>query len=137
MTLAAIGNLLESARTSPRLMSSAGRRQDIYHLQGRMDLMQGKPGQALADFNRALDQQARATAALQQASLLGAAGYPAEALAHLDHYERVRKQEEAPSAGMSRLHAWVMQHQHYWDRELARLRNTLLADQRAKRADPA
>jgi tetratricopeptide (TPR) repeat protein len=137
MNLAALGRLLDAARGNPRLMAVAGRRVDIDHLQGRIALEQGKPDEALADFNRALDQEVRATAALQQAALLGAAGYPAQALAHLDHFEAARGKQAIPASGMPRVHAWVLQHQHYWDRELARLRNTLLADQRARNANPA
>jgi hypothetical protein len=72
--------------------------------------------------------------ALRQAAVLGAAGYPAQGLAHLDHYEAERQLAPQPGLGMARIHAWVLQHQHYWDDELARLRHTLQADLQAKRA---
>lgn len=132
MNLTTIDDLLAASRSNGRLMSQAGRRQDIYHLQGNMALLQGDPDLALVDFDLALDQQVRATVALEQAARLGAAGFPDQALAHLNHYQLVREQENRQNSGMARIHAWVLHRQRYWDGELVRLRNTLIADQRAK-----
>lgn len=132
MGLATIEQLLDAALANPRLTSEPGRRQDLYHLLGQIDLVRSDADGALAQFNRALDQEVRAPAAFEQAALLGSAGYPAQGLAHLNHYESERAREEPPSAGMPRVHAWVLQREHYWDNELAHLRNTLLADARAK-----
>lgn len=128
MTLAAIGGLLDAARANPRLTDMPGRRQDLLYLRGRIALRQRQPEAALSDFDAALDQQVRATTAFQQAALLGSAGYPDRGLAHLDHYVAVRAKETSPAFGMPLLHFWVLQRQHYWDRELVRLRKTLRED---------
>jgi len=36
----------------------------------------------------------------------------------------LRAREATPAFGMPRIHAWVLQRQHYWDNELSRLRQT-------------
>jgi protein O-mannosyl-transferase len=82
----------------------------------------------LQDFNAALDQYVRVSAALDQAAELGASGYPQLGLQHLAHYDGVRGAEAAPGIGVPRIHAWVLQRQHYWPKELARLRATLNED---------
>jgi len=38
---------------------------------------------------------------------------------------------------MPRIHAWVLQRQHYWDNELSRLRQTLREDARSHSKRPA
>ncbi|HET6632004.1 MAG TPA: tetratricopeptide repeat protein [Rhodanobacteraceae bacterium] len=133
---ATIHRLLEAVRRNRRLMKIAGRRQDVEYLLGRLALAQRQPDAALAYFNRALDQQVRVSAALKQAALLGAAGYPQRGLAHLNHYAVEAQEQPAPGMGMPRLHAWVLHHQHYWTNELARLRETLSEDAATHTAQP-
>lgn len=128
MNLAGIEDLLTAAMSNQRLMDTPGRRQDLYHLRGLIALRQKDPNKALADFNLALDQQVRATAAFEQAAILGSAGYPSQGSAHLDHYQAASAREISPDVGMPRLHAWIMERQHYWDNELVRLRETLRKD---------
>jgi len=130
MNLANVERLLNAAQANPHLTDIPGRRQDFYHLRGLIALAQDRPDTALDAFDTALNQQVRATVAFQQAALLGSAGYPAQGLAHLDHYETMRSQESKPSFGMPRIHAWVLERQHYWDNELVRLRQTLRDDMR-------
>lgn len=132
LNAAAVARLLEAARSNPLLTNSAGRRQDLYSLQGQLALASGKGSDALGWFDRALDQQVTATTAFKQAAMLGSTGHAKEALAHLDYYQASRQHEQPPATGMPRIHAWVLDRQQYWDRELVRLRNTLLADQRAQ-----
>ena len=126
--LEGIEALLEAAISNPRLMEAPGRRQDLYHLQGRIALERHTPSAALRSFDLALDQQVTPTIAFQQAALLGSAGYAPEGLAHLDHYEAVQSKEFTPAVGMARVHSWVLRRQHYWDKELVRLRQTLRSD---------
>jgi protein O-mannosyl-transferase len=128
LTYNTLDDLLNSALTNPYFAITPGREQDIYFLKGRLALMQGDAQTALNHFNHALDVQVRASAALEQAAMLGAAGYPALGLAHLDHYDAERDQEAQPDFGMPRVHAWVLQRQEYWPREMARLRATLQQD---------
>jgi hypothetical protein len=129
-----LASLLDAISSNRILMDKPGRRQDLAYLQGRLALAQGDGASALTDFNRALDQQLRIEAALEQAALLGAAGYPELGLEHLSHYDaKVTSGEEyPPPAGMPRLHAWILHRQGYWQKELDRLRATLREDVRNK-----
>ena len=70
----------------------------------------------------------RASAALKQAALLGASGFPRHGLAHLDHLATEPEHAQETGLGMPRIHAWVLRHQHYWPKELAHLRATLRDD---------
>lgn len=134
LTLPALQSLLEAGLENPMLAKVDGRRQDLLYLQGRIALARHQPAQTLADFNEALDQNVRPGMALEQAAQLGANGYPREGLAHLDHYDRVQDRQARPALGMPWLHAWVLRHQHYWPKEITRLRDTLRADAAAQPA---
>lgn len=123
-----LSGLLHAALTNPYLASNPGRQQDIHYLQGRLALMQGDADTALGQFNRALDLQVRTSMALKQAALLGSSGFPQQGLSHLDHFESGPQQTYSPEFGMPRIHDWVLQHQQYWPKELARLRATLRDD---------
>ena len=124
----AVQQLLDAAATNPSLTGEAGRRQDLDYLLGRLALSQGDVAVAAARFDTALRDQVRVAAALRQAALLGASGYPLQGLQHLALYDSLRAEEEQPSFGMPRVHAWVLRRQGYWDRELDRLRATLRED---------
>ncbi|WP_255557434.1 tetratricopeptide repeat protein [Dyella sp. ASV21] len=128
LNLAGVDALVEAALSNPRAQDAPGRLQDLYSMKGQIALADHVPDEALAYFNRALDQQVRATTAFQQAALLGNDGYPRQALAHLAYYENKRNSEYRPNSGMPALHQWVLDRQHYWDRELARLQATLRED---------
>lgn len=128
LTYATLDSLLHAALANQHLANNPGRQQDIHHLLGRLALKQGDANTALAEFNRALDEQVRVSAALKQAALLGASGFPQHGLAHLDHLAAEPSQAYKPTFGMPRIHAWVFQRQHYWPKELAHLRATLRDD---------
>lgn len=128
LTYATLGSLLHAALINPHFASNPGRQQDIHYLLGRLALKQGDGNAALAEFNHALDEQVRVSAALKQAAMLGANGFPQQGLAHLDHLAANPTQAYTPEFGMPRVHAWVLQRQHYWPRELAHLRATLRED---------
>lgn len=123
-----IAGLLNAAQANTYLATNAGRQQDLYYLQGKLALLQGDANTALTDFNHALDLQVHESTALEQAALLGSKGFPRQGLAHLDHFEAVREQAAPAVFGMSRLHAWVLQRQQYWPKELTHLRATLRGD---------
>ncbi len=135
LDLQALDSLLDAGLANGRLTDVGGRRQDLLYLKGRIALARHDPAATLRYFNAALDQDVRPGAALEQAALLGAAGYPREGLAALDHYASVRQQQAKPGLGMPWLHAWVLQRQHYWPNEIARLRQTLRADAAKQAAD--
>lgn len=128
VTSTVIESLLDDALDNEYFQKTPGRLQDVYHLKGLLALKQNKLYAALSNFNHALDLQVRAAIALKQAALLGAAGYPQLGLAHLTYYESQRYKEAPPGIGMSRIHVWVLQKQHYWQNETTRLRAILQRD---------
>lgn len=133
LTYATLGTLIQATEANPHLANNPGRQQDIHYLLGLLALKQGHANSALTEFNRALDEQVRTSAALKQAALLGAAGFPQHGLSHLDHLATEPAHAYKPGFGMQRIHAWVLQRQHYWQKELTRLRATL-RDDAAKQA---
>ena len=128
LNFSTLSGLLQAALANPYLASNPGRLQDIHYLQGHLALMQGDANTALVEFNQALDLQVRTSMALKQAALLGSSGFPQQGLSHLDHLESEPQQTYSPEFGMPRVHAWVLQRQQYWPKELARLRATLRDD---------
>lgn len=124
----ALDVLLDAALANPRLMAIYGRRQDLYYLQGRLALVQDDANLALRYFDLALDQQINAQTALNQAALLGAAGFPKQGLVHLDYYESKSHLAAQATFGMPQLHAWLLQREQYWPNEVTQLRASLSAD---------
>ena len=118
--------LLDAARRNPHWRGKKGMQVDMDHLQGSLELAQGKPQLALRDFNLALEQAPQPATALGQAATLARAGYPNLGLAHLDYFETLPR-SHAPGFGMPRIHAWVLQRQHYWQHEIAHLRQSMQA----------
>jgi len=132
LDLNALDSLLDAGLANGKLIDVYGRHQDLLYLKGRIALARHDPTMTLHDFNAALDQDGRPAVALEQAALLGSAGYPREGLAHLEYYETVRNREVKPGFGMPWLHAWVLRRQDYWPREIAHLRDTLQHDAKTK-----
>jgi protein O-mannosyl-transferase len=127
--------LIHSGLQNPAL-AAAGPRQDLVYLRGRIALAEQKPDAALADFTQALDLQVRPGMALQAAATLGTAGYPAQGLQLLDHYQNVQKNVMAPGMGMPMIHDWILARQHYWPLELSRLRELLEQQERTMATTP-
>lgn len=125
LDLAMVDDWLKAAATNSAVTQPAGRRQDWLYLRGRVALARGRADEALQWFDQALDAQVRPGAALRQAALLGEHGFPSQGLHHLDHYSTVANQAQPPPFGMPRVHAWVLEEQGYWTRDLAHLRATL------------
>ena len=105
--------------------TSYGRRQDNLNLRARLALALKQPDEALDDFNAAVDEKPLPQVALQQAAMLGSAGYPERALKHLEHFDRVWKPGVERVASMGALHEWMLLKQGYWTNELAALRSAL------------
>lgn len=123
--LSELSALADSAAGNPRF--SKGRLQDIRHVQGLIALERHNPAGALSLFDSALALEPRLDFALEQAALLGSAGYAAQGLRHLATFDTMPP-SAAPQPGMPMLHAWVLNRQQYWPRERARLENTLRND---------
>jgi protein O-mannosyl-transferase len=119
---------IEALAANPA-MTSPGRRQDAAALAGRLALLMALPDRALAHFDRGLAADPRPDAAAQQAAQLARHGHYAQALAHLDHYERLAALTP-PEEGlaMPRLHRWVLDRQGYWRNEFNALRRQLRAE---------
>lgn len=133
LTLSGLQQALNAAHSNQKFGKQSGRMQDYAHIAGLIALAQQQPEIALDDFNRALlDSPDRGTA-LAQAAALGAAGYPAYGLRHLD-LARLHPDYVKHNFGMPRLHDWLLWHDGYWQHETARLRATLAADVAARRA---
>lgn len=127
LDFAALQAMLDAMRSNPHWRSIPGRQQDIEHLQGLLYLAQHRPDQALSAFDRALILDPQPDAALEQAATLGAEGYPLQGLAHLNFWRTLPPSKPAPF-GMPRIHAWILERQHYWECEALRLRKTLQTD---------
>jgi tetratricopeptide (TPR) repeat protein len=134
LDFAALQGTLDAARRNPYWRGQPGRQQDLDHLQGQLELAEGKPKQALASFNRALAAAPKHGPALQQAAYLGSHGYPKLGLAHLDYFDTLPPSAK-PRLGMPRVHAWVLREQDWWPRETDRLRRTLEQDAATPRGD--
>jgi hypothetical protein len=132
----AVQSLLDAARSNPYWRAVPGRQQDLAHLQGLLDLAEGKPEQTLREFNRALALEPRPGTAMEQAAILGSHHQPRLGLAHLGYYATLSP-ERKPGWGMARVHAWVLHHQHYWEHEMARMRATLATDAASQSNDAA
>jgi tetratricopeptide (TPR) repeat protein len=129
-------DLIDAGLRNPKL-GEAGPQQDLTYIRGRIALAQHRPDAALADFIRALDLQVRPGMALEAAAALGAAGYPAQGLRVLDHYEQAQQGSMPPTMGMPQLHDWVLARQGYWPHELAHLRHQLSLDARTDNTNAA
>lgn len=130
LDLATVDGWLAAAWRNPRFAHDAHRRQDLLSLAGQLDLARGDGTNALAHFDRALDQDPTPTVAAMQTALLASAGHYREALAHLDRFERVERVRPPSASGwtMQRVHAWLLERQGYWTHELGDLRRKLLVE---------
>jgi protein O-mannosyl-transferase len=125
--LQVIQNVIEAGLQNPHL-DAGGYQQDFIFARGRIALVEKKPDVALKDFTEALDREIRPAVALKGAATLGMAGYPAQGLCLLDHYQREEGKAIAPGIGMPMLHAWILKQQNYWPNEIDHIRQQLLAD---------
>jgi tetratricopeptide (TPR) repeat protein len=130
-----VRSLLDVARSNPWWRDGKDWQQTLANLEGRLDLAEGKGQSALLEFNQSLLVQPRQTVALQQAALLGSNGHPELGLAHLDYFHKLHG-DSKPGFGMPMIHAWVLAHQRYWQKETVHLRETLRADAAAKLHTP-
>jgi hypothetical protein len=127
LTTADLLDLINAGLRNPKL-SAVGPQQDLIYLRGSVALARHDPKSALADFIHALDLHVYPDMALEAAATLGTHGYPAQGLLMLDHYQQVQDQVAPAGFGMPTVHAWVLEHQNYWPRELIHLRHQLRLD---------
>lgn len=124
-------DLIDATASNPRVIALPGRRQDIAHLRGTMALRAGDPAQAQALFAQALTEEPAASVALNEAALLGNAGYPGRGLQHLALFETLpAKPAASPTDGMAWIHAQLLRRERYWPNEIQYLRSALAEQMR-------
>jgi tetratricopeptide (TPR) repeat protein len=139
LTLLSIQQALQAVQDNLLYDRESGFRQDFAHISGLLALAEGQPQTALDEFNRALAERPDHGTALEQAAMLGSAGYPIYGLRHLD-FAQAQERTMKIGLGMPCLHDWLLSNQGYWQHETAVLRSTLIADsakQTAKSPSPA
>lgn len=118
---AAVDGLLDAVARNPHAhLSGAGRQ--IAHLRGEILALRGEGTGALAAFARSLELVPDVDAGLKQVSLLAAAGFPAEALRHLQQVDALLRR--SPGGFLRQIKARVMD----YPAEVERLRVTLQKD---------
>jgi tetratricopeptide (TPR) repeat protein len=125
LDLERVDGWIHALASNPKVRSSRYHDEDVEPLLAKLALRRGKPDQALAHFNRALNARPRPDTAARQVVELASLGYFAQALAHLDEFERIPRQRLVAGKGMARVHQWVLARQDYWPRELGILRRRL------------
>ena len=130
LDLDVIERWLAASRDNPRLQAMPGRQQDLDSLTGQIAIARKDRATALAAFDRALAASPTPQAAAKQAAMLATAGCYAEALRHLDGYERLPAPSQTAGASwsMSRVHADIMARQAFWPTQLGGLREEIAQD---------
>lgn len=106
----------------------SGRKQDLIHLRGQIALANSRPDLASNYFSQATLLAPRPALALTQAAALGSAGFPQMGQDQLSVYLAHRAAPERLPLGMPRLHAWILERQGYWDKEIQHLERQLQSD---------
>lgn len=131
----ALSALLRAAESNPRMAALPGRRQDIAHLFGAIDLSEGDAQGAARQFAKAFVEEPTPKVALNEAAMLGRAGRPDLGLRHLALLD-VTPSAAGPSLRdpMAWLHARILERQRYWPNEVDHLREALTAAVRRQSA---
>lgn len=131
LEIADLTRLLDAASANAKIESIPGRRQDIEHARGLIEIAQGSPESAAQYFRQSLSEDPNPATALSQAAILGSAGRPALGLSHLQYFASLPSApRHRPSDGMPWVHDKVLEHQHYWENEISHLSETLARDAR-------
>ena len=125
--LATLEHWTHAALANPRVGLEPDRQQGLHALLGRIALARGNAKTASREFRSALTTWPTPQAAAQQAAWMAESGHPAEGLALLDDFDRL-KPRQPDRWSMSRLHEWVLAIQEYWPKEFAALRRKMRAD---------
>jgi protein O-mannosyl-transferase len=127
LDLPTLEKLIEAVRRNPHFSKGPGHVHDVEQLEGRLALVHGDGEDALKHFNAGLAAFATPDGALQQAALLGSAGYPEQGLRHLEYYKTLRPSNRGLH-GMAAVHLWLLDKQGFWTEEFARLEGQLRDD---------
>lgn len=129
---ATVQALIEAVRRNPHYSRAAGHQHDVEQLEGRLALARGDGAAALRHFNTGLMEFATPDGALQQAALLGSAGFPELGLQHLQYYKTLKPADRG-LRGMAAVHLWLLDRQGFWTEEFARMEQLLRDDAAAAR----
>ncbi len=128
LELNALEELLTAAGSNPDIMRSAGRRQDLLHLEGLIAVRRGNMERAAALFKSSLMKAPSAKVALSQAAVLAQYGNICSALQHLDFLETSASTEDKSGMSMRTIHNHILRREQFWDNEIRALRETLLSE---------
>lgn len=136
VTLPRLHEALAAARSNPKFGHQRGRQQDYWHVDGIIALAENDGKHALEAFDRAIAETPNRGIGLLQTGLLATAGFKKLALEHLEFTARQPAMGDV-GVGMPRIHAWVLDRQHFWDTETDALRKTLMSELQDSKHDDA
>ena len=126
--LEGLSGLIDSAQENPQ-NQLVQRRRDLLHARGSIALAAGDSRGALRWYDAAVALLPEPDYALVQAAALGNASAPALGVEHLDHYMQLKAaQRVEPLGSMPGIHAWLLNHFSYYQKEITSLRAQLQAD---------
>jgi hypothetical protein len=117
---------LAAAKSNPELKKSREHADAFERASAALHLANSEPQQAVAEFDALLAASPSESTAFEQAQALDAAGYPALALGILNRYT-ILPSNAYQGIGMTRLHAWVLRKQRFWQNRLYDLHKSLEA----------
>ncbi len=128
--------LIEAGLNNPRVRKEAPWKQDFLGLLGRLALVRQHPERALHLFKEALLAQPRPGAALYEAALLGAHGYPEHGLQLLDFYPTLTPWQPQ-GLNVRVLHFLWLRHIGWYRTQMTQVRKILEKTLRQQEADQA
>ena len=126
LTITALQQALAAAKSNPELKKSREHADAFERASAALHLANSEPQQAVAEFDALLAASPSESTAFEQAQALDAAGYPALALGILNRYT-ILPSNAYQGIGMTRLHAWVLRKQRFWQNRLYDLHKSLEA----------
>lgn len=130
LNAAALQRLVDAAYENVQMKDNSHYLQSLLSLEGQIALLDNDTVLAQKKFREALEHSPNPDIALGQAAILGSKGLPKAAIDQLDYYRQLVPEETArPIRNMQDIHAWLLIHDGYWDKEFAHLRATLREDE--------
>ncbi|MFT3789789.1 MAG: tetratricopeptide repeat protein [Rudaea sp.] len=122
--------LIDAANENAQARDDKSYQQNLLDLYGRIALLKNDAALARRKFDEALERDPNPDIALRQAATLGSNGLPQAGIEHLDHYRQlIPRETPRPIRNMQDVHAWLLIHDGYWDKEFAHLRAALEKDE--------
>lgn len=135
LTISALQQALAIIESNPELIRSRGHADAFKRAGAALHLASNQPQQAVAEFDALLADSPSESTAFEQAQALNAAGHPELALELLNHFFALPS-EANEGTGMTRIHAWVLRKQGFWQNRLSTLHNSLEVQMETKTGRP-